>query len=290
MLWDCLVFSLPSPRISRFSKDSGSFHWKMVFRNQELGARKAHIFKVHFYKHLNFIGGNDLASNISQGSFRTNSYICLCDTPGPPRLLRASPAEWLWMGAVKSRAVALGSSPRCWHYRALRPALQPACGTSIHLVHLHSQGVQSQSVRHIFKMSMNHLGNIKSWFNDSPQVLLNYEFNILDIFLHSYGPSETSDWGGSPRNQGVIAKEPRRAEGLTSLASFPYRTGTMKTNERTMEKGTGDRYELLPFCLQDVKSLGSGSYRTFAQNLASPPITCVMGKWAHLSGPRLFCL
>lgn len=54
-----------------------------------------------------------------------------------------------------------------------------------------------------------------------------------------------------------------------------------------MEKGTGNRCELLPLCLQDMKSLGSGPYRTLAQNLASSPITFVMGKWAHLSGPWL---
>ena len=44
-------------------------------------------------------------------------------------------------------------------------------------------------------MSMNHLGNIKLRFNDSSQVLLNYKFNILDIFLHSYGTSETPETG-----------------------------------------------------------------------------------------------
>jgi hypothetical protein len=97
----------------------------------------------------------------------------------------------------------------------------PLAQTS-HFSSAHS-GCASQRFWHVFKMSMNHLGNIKPWFNDSLQVLLNYKFNILDIFLHFYRASETPEAGeGTPeiRVWSQKAYEGRHGASPLGLASY----------------------------------------------------------------------
>ena len=82
-------------------------------------------------------------------------------------------------------------------------------------------------------MSMNHLGNIKPWFNDSSQVLLNYEFNILDIFLHSFGASETPETGREPQKQQCDCKGAKagKVPHLSDLASH----ASSRNNENKWE-------------------------------------------------------
>lgn len=88
--------------------------------------------------------------------------------------------------------------------RITAPGSLPSSQLPTPASHLRGQDAQAR-VSHVFKMSMSHLGNIKLWFNDSSQVLLNYKVNILDIFFTPWGLRDSRDWEGILRNEGVSA-------------------------------------------------------------------------------------